>query len=293
MLRVTVLLPVFNAQEYIAEAVTSVLSQTYNDYELIIINDGSIDGSLDAIDKLIDGDSRVKVLNKKQSGIIDSLNIGIEVSDSQYIARMDADDICSPVRFQVQADILRGNPRVIVTGSNIEKFGALSSISNFPINNRACKNTLLFYSCFAHPSVMLKRTVIDENNIRYRHGYEYAEDYKLWSELAKFGEFHNSEKALLRYRVHAGQTGSLKKLKQRESHVAIAHENLAGAGVEVPIDVLMSLMWPKDAPDKLSAFYGFINTYFNVVKKDVSSVEVNKIFLKQFVKFFYCPNEYV
>lgn len=292
MPKISVLLPMYNAEAYICEAVTSITEQSFKDFELIIINDGSTDGSLQAIERYRERDSRIKVIDKKNSGIIDSLNLGIAISDSDFIARMDSDDICNPLRFELQEELLRTNSNLIVCGSNIEKFGAFSKTTSFPQTDRSCKNTLLLHSCFAHPSVMLKRKVIDKHKIIYKQGYEYAEDYKLWSDLANFGEFFNIEKPLIKYRIHSGQTGSTKKTKQRESHVKVSQENLAKIGILIQSDILRAIMWPKDSPNKLSTLINLLSIYLKLLKKNSASIEINKIITKQLIKFIHTPAEY-
>lgn len=199
---ISVVLPVYNAQNTISEAIDSILNQTFTDFELIIINDGSTDESEKII--LEFNDQRIKYYaNDGNKGLIYTLNRGIELSMGKYIARMDADDIALPKRFEKQVRVMEENPDIIVCGTQIKYFGISKRKSKFyaPETSKDNKEWLLENTCFAHPTVMMRRSVLIENNISYNCDYKHCEDYKLWIDLSNYGDFYNLQEVLLLYRL--------------------------------------------------------------------------------------------
>ena len=194
---------VFNAEKYIEEAIESVLNQTYNNFEFIIINDGSKDNSLKIIKKFLSKDDRIILIDRENKGLVASLNEGILKSRGNFIARMDADDICLPNRFKEQLNFMKKNSDVGVCGSWIELFGEdfKSKVWKIPCNDQRLKAELLFSSCFAHPSVMIRKNVLLDNNFLYDESYLHAEDFELWIRLSDVTKFANIIKVLLKYRM--------------------------------------------------------------------------------------------
>ncbi|MDP1802636.1 MAG: glycosyltransferase [Bacteroidota bacterium] len=204
---------VFNGEKYLREAIESILSQTYTDFEFIIINDGSTDST----DKIISSfsDKRIVYLNNSANmGLIESLNKGLKVSNGKYIARMDADDIALPERFKLQVQAFSENPNAMVIGSDYYSLTPkkLTHIKNRN-NSDYQKAVLLFSPGFCHPTVMMKN-IFNEKNIFYNKEYVHAEDYKLWTELSFLGEFLNVTEPLLKYRSHSSQVSSNNKESQ-------------------------------------------------------------------------------
>ena len=203
MIKVSVLLPVYNAASTLKESINSVIEQTFSDWELIVINDGSIDNTEEIIKSY--SDSRIKyVKNETNKGLIYTLNRGISLAKGKYIARMDADDICYFERFEKQVAFMDNNPDVIICGTQIEYFGTKSSNYKkliFPLKDMQLKEMLATSTCFAHPSVMIKKSVLDDSGILYNMNYKNAEDYGLWVDLASYGKYANLKEVLLRYRV--------------------------------------------------------------------------------------------
>ena len=117
---VSIILPVYNAEETIGEAILSILNQTYTHFELLIINDGSTDYSLDVINKVVAGDSRVKVVSRANLGLAVTLNELIQLASFEFIFRMDSDDICYPDRVRIQREYLRENDDCVMLGGQID-----------------------------------------------------------------------------------------------------------------------------------------------------------------------------
>lgn len=202
---VSVVLPAYNAELYLKEAIDSVLAQTFTDFELIILNDGSTDQT-ESIILSYDDPRIVYVKNEQNLGLIGTLNKGMALAKGKYIARMDADDICFPERFKKQVDFLEKNIEYVICGTSAYRFQ--NSILdrkafNVPINDENIRIRLFFNSSFIHPSVMLRTEVVKVHNLKFSEYFKYAEDYYFWMDLLKYGKGFNLREKLLYYRVVA------------------------------------------------------------------------------------------
>ena len=219
---VSVLLPVYNAQDTVVEAIQSILDQTYTHFEFIIINDGSTDASRERI--LSVRDDRIRYYeNECNQGLVYTLNRGIDLCRGKYIARMDADDISLPTRFEKQVAVMEKSPNIIVCGTDISYFGDPNKVKYY--SNRMSDSTslenfrenLIMGPGIAHPSVMIRISVLDEHHLRYDEDYPCAEDYKFWIDLVDYGDFHIIPERLLKYRFSATQISTFHRLQQDES----------------------------------------------------------------------------
>jgi len=199
---VSVVLPAYNIERDVVVAVESILRQFFSDFELIVIDDGSTDRTVDLIKGI--GDARIRLLrNGTNRGIVFSLNRGLDEARGRYIARMDADDIARPERLARQVAFLEAHPDVGVCGSWVRKFVPHGPrwIYRGPTASSELKTALLFATPFVHPSVMIRHSVLAEHAFRYRDGYDTAEDYRLWCDLALVTELATIPDVLLDYRV--------------------------------------------------------------------------------------------
>jgi glycosyltransferase involved in cell wall biosynthesis len=244
---ISVLMPVHNGAQFIEEAVGSILQQQYQNFELLIVDDGSNDQTNAIVTGLSRGDKRVHVLWQEKSGIVAALNRGIGRAKGKYIARMDADDIAHPMRFTRQVTRMEAEPRLVACGTDFVKFGDSVQYVSTPRTDEACKAVLMIESCFAHPTVMMRTQVIKREGLEYRADAEYVEDYKLWTELVPYGEFANIPLALLQYRIHGGQISTGRIERQRDAHVRIASETLERHGCTVQSGKLREFLWPSDS----------------------------------------------
>lgn len=205
---------VYNSEKYLSEAIESVLNQTYRNFEFIIVNDGSQDNSLDIIQKYQNKDHRIILIDRENKGLPYSLNEGISIARGEYIARMDADDICIPERFEKQLQYMQEH-NLDICGSFVETFSNnLTQQYSYPINDTDIKFTLLFYCCLAHPSVLIRKEVFDK--IQYNINYKQAQDYQLWVDASKKQfVFGNIPEVLLQYRVHNEQMTISKSQSQQ------------------------------------------------------------------------------
>lgn len=202
MPKVSILMPVYNAEQYLAQAIESIITQSLTDWELILVNDGSTDGSESIIKRY--KDNRIYYLkNKENIGLIKTLNLGIDYCSGEYIARMDADDMSFCDRLEHQVDFLDKHPSHIMCGTNalvINNYDDVTGrIRNLPDNDLLQIN-LLFSVPFIHPSMMIRREILVNN--RYDEAYKHVEDYELWCRIARQGLIANLKKELFLYRWH-------------------------------------------------------------------------------------------
>lgn len=205
---ISVVLPVYNAEKYLQEAVTSILQQTYSHFELILINDGSTDGS-EKICLSFKDERIVYVKNETNLGLITTLNKGITSAKGDYIARMDADDVALPDRFNRQLEMFQKHTDALIVSSD---YYSLNGNKKKRIFNRnlsdEMKTTLLFATCFCHPTVMIKNEFA-KLNVWYDATSKHVEDYKLWMDLSFHGKFYSVAEPLLLYRSHSQQVSAL------------------------------------------------------------------------------------
>lgn len=211
---ISVIMPVYNGELFVREALNSILSQTFTDFEFIIIDDGSTDNTESIIKSY--ADSRIKFIkNLKNLGIVKSLNLGLDSATGKYIARMDADDISLPQRLEKQFDFMESNPDIDVCGTWYELFESKSGVVKPPEKDRDIKGTLFFNNCIAHPTVIIRKNRFPEQEV-YHNQYINAEDYELWCREIDRLKFANIPEVLLKYRVHEKQTG-IAKIKEQDS----------------------------------------------------------------------------
>lgn len=212
---VSVLLPVYNAGTYLREAVESILHQTYPKFELIIVDDGSTDESVDYLSEL--RDPRVRIArSEKNHGIIATLNRGIGLCRSPLIARMDSDDIAESERLAEQKRVMDSDNELAVLGSDFVPFGNKKQESWIRFfEPEEIASALLFENPVCHPTVMLRRSRLPAP--LYPNDYPHAEDYALWVKCGAKAKLRNLPKKLLRYRAHLGQVSRLHSETQIES----------------------------------------------------------------------------
>lgn len=205
MPQISVLLPVFNAASFVASAVESVLTQTYGDFELIIIDDGSTDSSLEILQRLAARDNRIRLSSRENRGIVLTLSEMLAQAQGDLIARMDADDICRPHRLERQKAYLDAHPECVALGSRslfidpegLPIFEFMEYFSHEDID-RALMMPIIG---ILHPTLMARRSAIEAVG-GYRSGYPHVEDLDLFLRLAEIGRLANLPEVLLHYRNH-------------------------------------------------------------------------------------------
>lgn len=228
---VSVIIPVYNAEKYVEQAVRSIMIQTYQNLEILITDDCSTDGSFAILQKLATEDSRIKLSrNTENQKIVRTLNALVERASGKYIARMDADDISLPKRIEAQVQFMEVHNECGVCGCNIfriDEFGKKLKKIVFPTNYSDNNFFSLFSPTLCHPSVLGKREVFIEN--KYDEKYDFAEDYELWLRLLfqKSIYIANLTDCLFEYRIFQGQVSQVHCLEQKEKTLTILKKILS------------------------------------------------------------------
>lgn len=216
---ITVLMPAYNAEKYIGEAIASVLSQTFTGFELLIINDGSTDYTKEIIESF--NDTRIRLINQTNQGIAAALNMGLLNAKAELVARFDADDICMPDRLQMQYKFLVENPGYIIVGSDahyIDMGGEYVFSHSMPAHTNSQIQELTQSKCpFIHSSVLfLKEPVIRAGGYD-KHAYAF-EDHLLWSKVIKEGKAFNIDQPLLKVRLNPESISIDEKWRTKRFH---------------------------------------------------------------------------
>ena len=213
----TVLMPVYNRARYLRSAVESIRSQTYGDYEFLIIDDGSTDASPEILAHYAATDSRIRVVTQENRGVIASLNRGFHESAGEFIARMDSDDMARPRRLAMQLDFMLAHPHIALVGGAIEVIDSMGrpfEIVRLPETPERLRYHMRNLGCaLAHPTVLFRRqAVLDAGGLR--PAYRHAEDYDLWLRMLDKHDFANLPDVLLSYRRHEASVSNRQMTQQ-------------------------------------------------------------------------------
>lgn len=228
MPKISIIMPVYNSAEYLKEAINSILNQTLSDWEFIIINEfGSNDGSKEIIEEYAKVDKRfILIQNEIKLGISASMNRGIDIACGDYIARMDADDISLPKRFEKQVNFLEQNPTIGAVGLKPIIFGEENWEWNSESDSSKIATEKLFFLPMLHPTVMYKKDILDKYNIRYNPLYTATEDYDLFCRLSEVCELSNiSSECLFKYRRYASAATYKNKTKGDKVYLEVMERN--------------------------------------------------------------------
>jgi glycosyltransferase involved in cell wall biosynthesis len=230
--KVSVIMAVYNGEKYLSEAVESILGQTFGNFEFIIINDGSTDRSPNIIEGYWIRDKRIIVISQENTGLAAALNRGLVVAKGKYIARMDADDISLPQRFEKQIAFMEKHEEIGLCGTWIENFGANGSTSvRLPTDPEIIRCTLLFGFCIAHPSVMIRKDVLDAHSLAYNSEYRYGQDYDFWERFSRCSKLANIPEVLLRHRHHLERATTLNWVEQAQAGIDIRRRQIEALGL--------------------------------------------------------------
>lgn len=237
---VTVLLPVYNGEAFLTEAIISILRQTLMAWECLIIDDGSTDRTPEIATSFQDSRIRYQRLPVR-SGICVALNSGITLARGRYIARMDADDICTPNRFERQVQHLTRYPHVGLCGSSVLRFGdGLKKVTDKRLHDfSSIKAAALFDNPIVHSTVMLRRDLLINHGLAYREQFRHAEDYDLWTRLFEITTCENLRTVLLHYREHVNSVTAVHAVGMDEARFLIAARLLSGLGLKVDREQLV------------------------------------------------------
>lgn len=212
---VTVILPVYNTEKYIEQAINSICRQTYTNMEILVIDDASTDKTLSIVKGLSLQDLRIICIEKdKNTGYTQSLNMGLELAKGVFIARMDADDKAHPERIAKQVSYMNQHPECVMCGTAYQLMHN-GHLQIPPLKHSEIMTELLYGNVFCHPSVMMRKSTLQTHSLKYDPTMEPSEDYALWTALSKYGNLANLPESLLEYRIH---TGSVSKSREEIQH---------------------------------------------------------------------------
>lgn len=232
---VSVIISVYNGEQFLEEALESILDQTYTHFELLILDDGSSDDSLSILRRFERRDHRIHVVTRENRGLVRSLNELIAMSKGVFLARMDADDISLPERFEKQVAFLQENTDVAAVGSAFllidargRKIAAISS----PLDHNSIEQELLRGHCvLSHPSVMIRADAMARAE-GYREAFTCAQDLDLWLRMSEFAKLANLPDVLLYYRIHATSISEASGIEQRAAKDRATNEAWVRRGIE-------------------------------------------------------------
>lgn len=248
--KVTVLMSCYNAARWLEEAVNSVLTQTFKDFEFLIIDDGSTDETLAIIQRLSAMDRRVVVIAKPNTGLVDSLNTGIFQAQGQWIARLDADDLCEQTRLEQQLNYVRDHPQVVLLGSGffeIDENGHVIKTQRYPVKHNPLKKHLERCQRFFPHSSAFYQTATARQLGGYRPRIRRAEDWDFWLRLSKNGQLACLLEPLVRIRKHGSQishdeSGRRQKIDAR---VGVISHFLRQLGDVDPVAITDEAEWTR------------------------------------------------
>ncbi len=245
---------VFNGEEFLSEAINSILEQTLKDYEFIIVNDASTDKTSNILSEFAVKDKRIKIINNvKNMGLARSLNIAISEAKGNFIARMDADDYSYPDRLLTQYRYMSKHPNTIVCGTSMRTYEELRNKVP-PLSHEEIISSIAFDCPFYHPTVMIRKDILLKLGIIYPESYEKAQDYGLWTELFLTSinnnhKFINLPDILLKYRTHPNRNRN-EYFSEQESYAAKSKLKLTRAlGIDIDIENIIKI----NSSEKLSS----------------------------------------
>jgi glycosyltransferase involved in cell wall biosynthesis len=237
MTALSVLMPVYNAERYVAEAVESILAQTYSDFEFLIINDGSTDGSLKILRRYERQDSRIRLISRANTGYVVALNEMLDLARGEYIARMDADDMALPERFARQVDYLRANPECLAVGSMVLLVDAEGEpLRPFFVNNLTHEEIDRAHlsgkgGALAHPAAMMRCAALRAIGGYHTDAFP-VEDLDLFLRLAERGRLANLPEVLLHHRRHSAAIGYTHLEQRQRMQVKVLREAYRRRGMD-------------------------------------------------------------
>lgn len=243
--KVSVLMPAYNVEKYIAEAIESILNQTFTDFEFIIIDDCSTDKTWEIIQKYAKKDKRIiAIKNEENLKLSTTLNKGIDICKGEYIARMDSDDWSYPDRLQKQYDAISKDPNIGILGGAMEVCDEKLKIINirkYNLSDYEIRKSLFKYSPFCHPATIFKKKALLKEN--YNPSLDIAEDYDLYFRVGKMYEFANLGDILLKYRTSPTQSSSAKSKRQQYLTLYIRLKAVVEYGYKAPTEHTLSSLF--------------------------------------------------
>jgi len=298
---ISVVMPVYDGEKYLQQAIDSILHQTFDDFEFIIVDDASTDGTANILGNY-DDKRIIKLRNSKNVGVASSLNYGIKLAKGEFVARMDADDISLPKRLETQYEYLRANKNVAVLGSACELIyanGKRTSSKWIPVVDiYLLKWKLLFKNNVIHPTVMFRRDLIESLG-SYSSEFSHNEDYFLWVRVSSKFNIVNLKDILLYYRVHGNSVSNIEKVAQHAASISVSQYAMSQLLNDASIynELVCFLLHPYSANNNLALqaitqldrlYESFITRYPQMTKRQREKINVDfSLRKKQLLKLYH------
>jgi glycosyltransferase involved in cell wall biosynthesis len=242
-----VLIPTYNVQDYLAEAIESILGQTYIDFDLLILDDGSTDETVNIIKSYAQKDKRVRLFeNEKNEGIIESRNKLFEISKNkyEYLVIMDSDDIAHPKRIEKQISFLKKHRKYDVVSSEFKviPYGLISQNSVF---NGKIAEEMIFINIINNPSTTLRANIVEQYNLHYDPEYRGSSDYKFWVDALEHSKFYILKECLLEYRRHGTQESTFNRGRQRRNAIRLTQLQLQRLLPDTTYEIAEKIVFSK------------------------------------------------
>lgn len=279
---VSVLMPVYKTAPFLREAMDSMLTQTFTDFELIVLNDCSPDNAEEILDEYKDP-RIVRYLGKENAGLANVLNVGMRMAKGKYIARMDSDDISAPNRLEVQVDYLERHPDIDLCSCGMNLFGAMEDQWIRESDLETVRINALFFSPILHAASVWRRDSFERLGLRFRQEMVPAEDYDLWCRALSGGlRLVNIPECMYQYRIHPNQvTVNTEKILQKEQIVREGYLHTLFPGAEEKDIVRIASMKPCLDPD------AFRNTADKLLALNTDKVFFNEEKLRNYLNKHY------
>lgn len=292
--KISVLMSTYNRVSYVSDSIESITKQSLEELELLIIDDGSNDGTYDTLIELQKKDERIKIFrnSKNSRNLAANLNKLIEKAKGDFIARMDDDEIAHKDRLKFQCEFLDKNHDIDICGTWAKNIGFKNNTNSTPVTNDAIIAKLVVGCPLVHPSVMIRSEFIKKHNVRYDEEFMTAQDFELWSRCYwKYGaRFANIPKRLIYYRYHDGNVSSRRSSEQNHYRRKIIRENLRKIGISDDTDLRVlsgecgNILKTKLDIEIIKQFVVRMKTLFPKYGNKVAISHVLKIFKKNNVK---------
>jgi len=283
-------MPVYNGENYLKEAIDSILNQTFSDFEFIVVNDGSRDSTSMILNTYAKLDNRIRIIiNEKNLGIAKSLNIGLNLSRGNFIARQDADDISAQRRLKIQIDYLKKHPQIGLLGTAchlIDRNGKYVRTNCPETNDTAIHWRMLFRNAFVHTSVMIRREVLTKAHLFYSEKLLHNEDMGLWVQLMKYSKVANLKEPLVSLRRHDNSISMTQFKEQERVSTEISFNQLLRLLPDSSLsmeDVGILRKWHKQLPRQLrKEDFRLCRDYFHILnifsgKSNIDPIVINAI----------------
>jgi len=283
---VTVLMPVYNGEQFLRESLESILSQTFGDFEFLIIDDGSTDNTWNILQEYAGADKRIILIQNPQNiGLTRTLNCGLELARGKYIARMDADDVSLPNRLQKQVEYMELHPEVGVLGTDVSYIDSTGKVlrrglaKHERIESPALVRWKLFWKCaLYHPTVMVRRALLEQTGLSYEPEFETAQDYSLWAHLSHHTVVTCLPDVTVYYRILHTSISRSRSEEQRHVTKTVMQRELSkflDESLPAPsLDTLMRVFHRQD--NQAQDYHGASDLLFTVYRRFIDNTIMTK-----------------